>query len=123
MSADFDAMTATELRRRVAAKDISPIELTRRALAKAEATQTTLDAFFVLFTETALAAAKAAEDAVMRGEPLGLLHGVPFSAKALMAVADGRWRHSDRQDHDQRIRLQAGWRQPVNGDHPPSVES
>ena len=96
-----------------------------------------------------LRAAKAAEDAVMRGEPLGLLHGVPFSAKDLMAVAgvryasgsrtmannvaagrcaggrarEGRRRHSDRQDHDQRIRLQAGRRQPVDRDYAPSVES
>ena len=37
--------------------------------------------------EAALAAARAAEDAVMRGQPLGLLHGLPFSAKDLMAVA------------------------------------
>jgi aspartyl-tRNA(Asn)/glutamyl-tRNA(Gln) amidotransferase subunit A len=36
--------------------------------------------------EQALAAARAAEDAVMRGEPLGPLHGVPFSAKDLVAV-------------------------------------
>ena len=96
MSADFDAMSAAELRRRVAAKDVSPVELTRRALAKAEATQATLNAFFVLLPERALAAAKAAEDAVMRGEPLGLLHGVPFSAKDLMAVADVRYASGSR---------------------------
>jgi aspartyl-tRNA(Asn)/glutamyl-tRNA(Gln) amidotransferase subunit A len=96
MSAEFDTMTAAELRRRVAAKDVSPIELTRRALAKAEATQATLNAFFVLLPETALAAAKAAEDAVMRGEPLGLLHGVPFSAKDLMAVAGVRYASGSR---------------------------
>ena len=96
MSADFDAMSAAELRRRVAAKDVSPVELTRRALAKAEATQATLNAFFVLMPEKALAAAKAAEDAVMRGEPLGLLHGVPFSAKDLMAVAGVRYASGSR---------------------------
>ncbi len=88
MSAEFDAMTAAELRWRVAAKEVSPVELTQRALAKAEATQGTLNAFFVQTPERALAAAKAAEDAVMRSEPLGLLHGVPFSAKDLLAVAD-----------------------------------
>jgi aspartyl-tRNA(Asn)/glutamyl-tRNA(Gln) amidotransferase subunit A len=87
MSADFDTMTAAELRERVVRKDISPVELTQRALAKAEATQATLNAFFVLLPEAALAAAEVAEDAVMRGEPLGLLHGLPFSAKDLMAVA------------------------------------
>ncbi len=87
MSADLDLMTAAELRRRVAAKDVSPVELTRRALAKAEATQGSLNAFFVLLPEAAFGAARAAEDAVMRGETLGLLHGLPFSAKDLMAVA------------------------------------
>ena len=87
MSADFDLMSVAELRRRVVSKSISPVELTRRALAKAEATQGNLNAFFVILPEAALAAAKAAEDAVMRSQPLGLLHGLPFSAKDLMAVA------------------------------------
>ncbi len=87
MSADLDLMTAAELRRRIAAKDVSPVELTQRALAKAEATQGSLNAFFVLLPEAAIAAACAAEDAVMSGETLGPLHGLPFSAKDLMAVA------------------------------------
>ena len=87
MSTDLDTMTAMELRRRVTRKDVSPVELTERALAKAEHTQGTLNAFFLLMPEAALAAARAAEDAVMRGQPLGLLHGLPFSAKDLMAVA------------------------------------
>jgi aspartyl-tRNA(Asn)/glutamyl-tRNA(Gln) amidotransferase subunit A len=80
-------MTAADLRRRIIKKDISPVELTRRALVKAEATQGNLNAFFVLLPEAALAAAKAAEDAIMRGQPLGLLHGLPFSVKDLIAVA------------------------------------
>ena len=87
MSTDLDTVTAMELRRRIISKDVSPVELTERALAKAEATQATLNAFFLLIPEAALAAARAAEDAVMRGQPLGLLHGLPFSAKDLMAVA------------------------------------
>jgi aspartyl-tRNA(Asn)/glutamyl-tRNA(Gln) amidotransferase subunit A len=96
MSADFDVMTAAELRRRVISKDVSPVELTRRALAKAEATQKNLNAFFVLLPEAALAAARAAEDAVMRAQPLGLLHGLPFSAKDLMAVARVRYASGSR---------------------------
>jgi aspartyl-tRNA(Asn)/glutamyl-tRNA(Gln) amidotransferase subunit A len=80
-------MTAMELRRRVSRKDVSPVELTERALAKAERTQATLNAFFLIMPEAALAAARAAEDTVMRGQPLGLLHGLPFSAKDLIAVA------------------------------------
>ena len=60
MSAEFDVMSAQEMRRRVAAKEISPVELTRRALDLAEATQATLNAFFLLLPDTALAAAKVA---------------------------------------------------------------
>jgi aspartyl-tRNA(Asn)/glutamyl-tRNA(Gln) amidotransferase subunit A len=86
MSSEFDAMSATELRRRIGAKQISPVELTERALAKASATQATLNAFYFLMADEAMAAAKAAEQAVMRGDPLGAIHGIPFSAKDLMAV-------------------------------------
>ncbi len=86
MSADFDFMTARELARRIAAREVSPVEVTRRALGRAEATQDSLNSFALIMHEQALAAARAAEDAVMRGEPLGSLHGVPFSAKDLLAV-------------------------------------
>jgi len=40
----------------------------------------------VLTPERAMEQARRAEDAVMRGVPLGLLHGLPFSAKDLIAV-------------------------------------
>jgi aspartyl-tRNA(Asn)/glutamyl-tRNA(Gln) amidotransferase subunit A len=86
MSSEFDAMSAMEMRRRIAAKEISPLDLTRRALAKAEATQSTLNAFYILMPEQALAAARAAEDAIMNGAPLGAIHGIPFSVKDLIAV-------------------------------------
>jgi len=57
MSTDLDTVTAMELRRRIISKDVSPVELTKRALAKAEATQGSLNAFFLLIPEAALAAA------------------------------------------------------------------
>jgi hypothetical protein len=63
----LDTMAATELRQLVRDKDVSPVELTKKALGRAEATQKTLNAFFVLMPESALAAARAAEDAVMSG--------------------------------------------------------
>jgi aspartyl-tRNA(Asn)/glutamyl-tRNA(Gln) amidotransferase subunit A len=86
MPHEFDTMSATEMRRRIATKEISPVDVTRRALAKAEATQSTLNAFYILMPEQALAAAKVAEDAVMKGAPLGAIHGIPFSTKDLIAV-------------------------------------
>ena len=86
MSSEFDTMSAMQMRRRIASKEISPVDVTRRALAKAEATQSTLNAFYTLMPEQALAAAKVAEDAVMKGAPLGVIHGIPFSSKDLIAV-------------------------------------
>ena len=88
MSAEFDFMTAREIARRVAKREISPVEVTRRALDKAQATQATINAFNHIMPDEALAAARAAEAAVMRGGKLGPLHGVPFSAKDLIAVKD-----------------------------------
>src|SRR3972149_4921104 len=96
MSRDLDQMSAVELRWRIARKEISPVEVTERALAKAEETQRTLNAFFVLMPEEALAAARAAEAAVLKGQPLGALHGIPFSAKDLMAVAGARYASGSR---------------------------
>jgi aspartyl-tRNA(Asn)/glutamyl-tRNA(Gln) amidotransferase subunit A len=87
VSAEFDFMSASELRQLVATRQVSPVELTERALERAEATQDRLNAFFLLMPEEARAAARRAEEAVMRGDHLGLLHGLPISAKDLMAVA------------------------------------
>src|SRR3954469_19411853 len=96
MPADLDAMTAMELRSRIARRELSPVEVTRRVLEKAEATQGSLNAFFFLMPDKAMAAAKAAEAAVMRGDALGPLHGVPFSAKDLIAVGGERFAFGSR---------------------------
>jgi aspartyl-tRNA(Asn)/glutamyl-tRNA(Gln) amidotransferase subunit A len=96
MSADLDAMTAIELRGRIARREVSPVEVARRALERAEATQARLNAFFFLMPEKALAAAREAEAAVMRGEPLGSLHGVPISIKDLIAIGGERFAFGSR---------------------------
>jgi len=96
MPSDLDAMTAMELRARVARREISPVDVTRRALDKAQATQGSLNAFFVLMPDKAMAAAKAAEDAVMRGDTLGALHGIPISVKDLIAVGGERFAFGSR---------------------------
>lgn len=86
MTSDFDFMTALALRRLIAARAISPVELMEHALARAEASQASLNAFCHLMPEEARSAARRAEEAVMRGAPLGLLHGLPVSVKDLIAV-------------------------------------
>ena len=96
MAADFDYMCATQMRDLVRRKEVSPVELTRRALDKAQATQGSLNAFFLIMEDEAVAAARVAEAAVMSGAPLGLLHGLPFSAKDLMAVGGVRYASGSR---------------------------
>lgn len=96
MSKEFDYMSAMELRSLVARKEISPLELTRRALERAEETEPHLNSFYFMMADEALAAAKIAEAAVVKGAPLGLLHGIPFSAKDLMAVGGVRYSSGSR---------------------------
>ena len=74
---------ATELARLIRAKKLSPVELTRNSLARIEAVNPALNCFCFVYPEEALAKAKAAETAVMRGQTLGPLHGVPFAIKDL----------------------------------------
>jgi aspartyl-tRNA(Asn)/glutamyl-tRNA(Gln) amidotransferase subunit A len=83
-------LPASALRDKIAARDISPVELTEAVLARADKLQPVLNCFITLVPELALKAAQAAEDDVMKGKPLGLLHGIPFAAKDLVNTAGVR---------------------------------
>jgi aspartyl-tRNA(Asn)/glutamyl-tRNA(Gln) amidotransferase subunit A len=74
---------ATELAALIRARTLSPIELTRAVLARVDALNATLNAFCTPTPELALDEARRAEDAVMRGDKLGPLHGIPYSIKDL----------------------------------------
>ena len=74
---------ATELSRRIRDKSLSPVELTQAVLARIERLNPKLNAICTLTAESALAEARAAEAAVMKGGPLGLLHGLPVTIKDL----------------------------------------
>jgi aspartyl-tRNA(Asn)/glutamyl-tRNA(Gln) amidotransferase subunit A len=87
VAGEFGALSARETARLIRRKELSPVEVVLGALDRAEETQRTLNAFTVLRREEALKEARAAEEAVMRGEQLGTLHGLPFSAKDLISVA------------------------------------
>src|SRR2546423_10367647 len=88
---DFSAMSdelcflpATELRARIVCRDVSPVEITRAVLARAERMQPALNCFITLCGDEAMAEARNAEREVMAGRPLGLLHGIPFTVKDLV---------------------------------------
>jgi aspartyl-tRNA(Asn)/glutamyl-tRNA(Gln) amidotransferase subunit A len=79
-----DALT---LARRIRTKEISPVAVVDAVLQRIEALQPTVNAFITVTADEAREAARRAEAAVMRGESLGPLHGVPFSAKDLLFTA------------------------------------
>ncbi|MBL6454741.1 amidase [Belnapia sp. T6] len=83
-------LPATVLRVLIAQKQVSPVELTRAVLRRAMELQPVLNCFITLAPEPALAAAAEAERAVMAGEELGLLHGIPCSVKDIVNTAGMR---------------------------------
>ncbi|EKF58670.1 amidase [Agrobacterium albertimagni AOL15] len=80
MSLD-DPGTLAEAARAVKERRISSWELTTAALHRAKTRQDRLNAFIEIEEEAALSAARRADDALARGEPLGPLHGVPLAHK------------------------------------------
>ncbi|MBN9087093.1 MAG: amidase [Reyranella sp.] len=87
---DLTRLPASELREKIAARQLSPVELMTAVLARAEKLQPVLNCFITLIPEQAMAAARQAEDDVMQGKPLGLLHGIPYAAKDLVNTAGVR---------------------------------
>jgi aspartyl-tRNA(Asn)/glutamyl-tRNA(Gln) amidotransferase subunit A len=75
--------SATDLARRIASKDVSPLEVMRAHLDRIAALDGTLRAFITVTAEPALEAARRAEQAVMEGRTAGPLHGVPLGPKDL----------------------------------------
>jgi len=97
-------LSATELVEQYRRRTLSPVEVTRTILARAERSQPVLNAFCVLDPEAALASAAQSEQRWQRDEPLGLLDGVPVSIKDIILTrgwptrrgsrtipADGPW--------------------------------
>ena len=72
---------ATELLDLIATKRVSPVELTELYFSRIDRLDSKLNSYLLLTREEAMSTAKAAEEAVMRGEELGALHGLPISIK------------------------------------------
>ena len=83
-------MPAITMRRLVAQREISPVEIVEEVLRRADALQPHLNCFITLCHEQALQQAREAEQALMRGEDLGQLHGLPFTVKDIVDTANVR---------------------------------
>ncbi len=69
------------------ARQLSPVEVTRAALARIDAWEARINAMYIVAAESALAQAAAAEARWRAGTPLSALDGVPITIKDNIAVA------------------------------------
>ncbi len=70
----------------IAAKQVSPVELTEAALARVATLNPKLNAFMTVTEDAARAAARAAEREIASGTYRGQLHGIPIAVKDLFAT-------------------------------------
>ena len=89
-SADFLWKSALELRELVRAKKLSPVEVVKASLARLAEVEPRINAFVDVTESQALESARETERAMMAGEPLGPLAGLPVSVKDLIAVKGAR---------------------------------
>lgn len=80
---DILSQSAVSLRRLIGRKALSPVELLEACIARIEAINPRVNAVTATCFERARIEARSAEQAVMKGQPLGLLHGLPMGIKDL----------------------------------------
>ena len=84
MDTDLLYMSATDLAAAIRSGRVSPVEAVDAVLQGIERLNPTLNAYCTVTAEYAREMARTAEAAVMGGEPLGPLHGVPVSIKDIV---------------------------------------
>jgi|CXWL01.1.fsa_nt_gi aspartyl-tRNA(Asn)/glutamyl-tRNA(Gln) amidotransferase subunit A len=76
-------LSLEEVARKIAAKEVSPVEVTEALLARIERLNPNLNAYMTVTAESALDQARAAEKEIASGQYRGPLHGVPIAHKDL----------------------------------------
>lgn len=79
-------LSIAELASQIASRQRSPVEVTEALLDRIKLHDRSLNSYITVMAESARRAATAAEKAVVEGNPLGLLHGVPIALKDLYAT-------------------------------------
>ncbi|MEU5953993.1 amidase [Streptomyces sp. NPDC047525] len=82
-------LTAVQLVDAYRKGEFSPVDATRAALRRAEEVQPAVNAFVRIDAEEALAQAESSAERWRRGEPRGLLEGVPVSVKDILLQRGG----------------------------------
>jgi aspartyl-tRNA(Asn)/glutamyl-tRNA(Gln) amidotransferase subunit A len=83
---DLAFMPATAMAAAIRSRKLSPVEVTRAILERIERLNPRLNAYLTVDGEGAMQAARRAEQAVVDGDELGPLHGVPVSVKDLVCT-------------------------------------
>jgi aspartyl-tRNA(Asn)/glutamyl-tRNA(Gln) amidotransferase subunit A len=86
LSEDILFLPVSELSRRIRARQLSPVELTESYLERSRQIGPKLNAYVTLTPELARQQAQAAEKEINAGKYRGMLHGIPYAAKDLLAV-------------------------------------
>lgn len=87
LGAELTFLTIAEAARLIAAREISPVELTETLLQRIEFFDPQVNAFITVTSELALRQAKTAETEIAAGRYRGPLHGIPFGLKDLYNTA------------------------------------
>jgi Asp-tRNA(Asn)/Glu-tRNA(Gln) amidotransferase A subunit family amidase len=84
---DLTLAPAVDMARQIRKKTISPLELAELHLAKIERLNAKLNAFVQVDPDAVHRAAREAEAAIINGQEMGPLHGIPISIKSCIDVA------------------------------------
>ena len=84
---ELATLTLAEASRRIAARELSPVEITRATLERIEALNGHLAAYITVPAELALGQAAEAEREIARSGPRSPLHGIPVALKDNIATA------------------------------------
>jgi len=96
-------LAARTLRQMIGRRAVSPVEVVESLLRRIDSCNPALNAIVTIDRDCLMAEARAAEQAVMDGLPLGPLHGIPVAFKDVHATA----------------RLRTTWGSPLFADHVP----
>ncbi|KMN34987.1 amidase [Chromobacterium sp. LK1] len=80
-------LSIVDAARQIADGQLSPVELTRSVLERAQQQETRLSAYVTLAADQAMAAARQAEQEIRGGGYRGVLHGIPYTLKDLIDAA------------------------------------
>jgi len=90
MTSDIQWLSIAEAAELIAARKLSPVELTEALLRRIEALEGRVNAFITVDGDAAMAAARTAADEITKGVARGPLHGVPVALKDIFGVAGVR---------------------------------